>query len=157
MRRTFVTGSTQEKLQALWDGNCQGIYAATSAVKEYTLEGVDAQLKLNIIGLMAGQRVEGQDWPTFAEQGITLNGQPYAFTKEYFAFYPAGIDAEFVAAMDAAMEAVCTSPEYIADIEALGYKAQYMGSEEATKDIYEKRDAFAKLIADAPNFDDLVG
>jgi tripartite-type tricarboxylate transporter receptor subunit TctC len=155
--KAFVTGSTDEKLQALWDGNCQGIYAATSAIEEYTKEGVDAQLKVNIIGLMAGQRVEGRTWPTFAEQGITLNGKPYAFTKEYFVFYPTGISKEYVAAMDAAMEAVCNSAEYKAEIEKLGYKAQFMDSEDANDHIYEKREAFRKLIEDAPSFDDLVG
>lgn len=155
--KAFVTGSTQEKLQALWDGNCQGIYAATSALKEYTLEGVDAQLKVNIIGLMAGERVPGETWPTFAEQGITLNGKPYAFTKEYFVFYPTGISAEYVAAMDAAMKAICTSPEYIAEMKGIGYEAQFMNSADATAHIYEKRDAFAKIIETAPNFDDLVG
>lgn len=155
--KAFVTGSTDEKLQALWDGNCQGIYAAYSAIEEYTKEGVDEQLKVNIIGLMAGQRIEGQPWPTFAEQGITLNGEPYAFTKEYFVFYPVGIPAEFVAAMDAAMDAVCSSAEYKAQIEKLGYKPQFMNSEAATEHIYKKREAFRKLIEKAPNFDDLVG
>lgn len=155
--KAFVTGSTEEKLQALWDGNCQVIYAATSAVKEYTLEGVDAQLKLNVIGLMSGERIEGESWPTFAEQGITLNGQPYSFIKEYFVFYPTGIDEGYIAAMDAAMKEICSTPEYIADIENIGYKAQFKGSKDATTHIYEKREAFKKLIESSPDFDDLVG
>ena len=154
--KAFVTGSTQEKLQALWDGNCQGIYAATTSVKEYTLDGVDMQLKVNVIGLMAGKRIEGEDWPTFAEQGITIAGEPYNFTKEYYVFYPINIDADYVAAMDAAFEAVCNSQEYINAMKKLGYEAQFLNSAEATKSIYKKRDTFAELIKNAPNFDDLV-
>ncbi|MBN1365550.1 MAG: hypothetical protein JW976_12140 [Syntrophaceae bacterium] len=154
--KAFVTGSTEEKLQALWDGNCQGIYAAASSIEQYTLEGVEDQLKVNIIGLM-GNSIEGKEWPTFAEQGITMNGEPFVFTKEYFAFYPVGIPNEYVAAMDAAMEAVCNSDEYKAAIEQLGYKAQYLDSSDAQTHIFEKREAYRKLIEDAPSFDDLEG
>jgi len=155
--KAFVTGSTQEKLQALWDGNCQGIYAAATAVEEYALEGVEDQLRINIIGLMSGERYQDKDWPTFAEQGITLDGQPFAFNKEYFVFYPVGVSDEFIAAMDAAMQEVCSSDAYAADIQNLGFMPQYMGSAEAKTYIYAKRDSLAALIAEGPNFDDLVG
>lgn len=154
--KAFVTGSTDEKLQALWDGACQGIYAAASSVEQYTVEGVEDQLKINIIGLM-GNKIDGKDWPTFADQGITMSGNPFLFTKEYFVYYPVGISDEYVAAMDAAMKEVCGSDEYKSAIEKLGYKAQFLGSAEAKAHIYEKRDAFGKLIESAPNFDDLVG
>lgn len=155
--KAFVTGSTQEKLQALWDGNCQGIYAPFSALKEYTGEEVDIQLRVNILGLMAPVRIDGEPWPTFAEQGISLDGQPFGFTKEYFIFYPKGIAGDFVAAMDEAMSAVCQSDEYKAAVEKLGYKPQYMGSKDAENHIYEKRENYRKIIEKAPNFDDLVG
>lgn len=155
--RAFVTGSTEEKLQALWDGNCQGIYAAATAVQEYTLDGVEDQLRINVIGLMSSERYGDKDWPTFAEQGITVNGTPFSFNKEYFVFYPAGIPDEYVSAMDAAMQEVCNSSEYAADIQNIGYMPQYLSSQEANTHIYEKRDAMAKLIETGPNFDDLVG
>jgi len=154
--KAFVTGSTDEKLQALWDGNCQGIYAAASAVEEYTLEGVDDQLKLKVIGLMGGS-IEGKDWPTFEEQGISIDGTPFNFTKEYIACYGLGVSEEFIAAMDAAFEAVCNSEEYIEAIEALGYKAQCLTSEEVQEHIYQKRDEMSAVIANCPAFDDLVG
>ncbi|HBL50338.1 MAG TPA: hypothetical protein DDZ65_08880 [Firmicutes bacterium] len=135
----------------------RGFMRRLRQLKSTRRKALDAQLKVNIIGLMAGQRVEGRTWPTFAEQGITINGKPYAFTKEYFVFYPIGISKEYVAAMNAAMEVVCNSAEYKAEIEKLGYKAQFMDSEDANDHIYEKREAFRKLIEDAPSFDDLVG
>lgn len=154
--KAFVTGSTSEKLQALWDGNCQGIYAAASAVEEYTLEGVDAQLKVNVIGLMGG-KIEGKDWPTFADQGISIGGEPFNFSKEYIAFYGTGASPEFIAAMDAAFEAVATSQEYISAIEGIGYKAQFKGSAEAKDYFYQKREKMKAVIADCPDFDALVG
>lgn len=154
--KAFVTGSTSEKLQALWDGNCQGIYAAASTVEEYTLDGVDDQLKVNVIGLM-GSKIEGKDWPTFAEQGITIGGTPFNFSKEYFAFYGTGASPEFVGAMNAAFEAVATSAEYKSAIEELGYRAQFMDSNAAKEHIYAKREEMRAVVADCPDFDALVG
>lgn len=153
--KAFVTGSTSEKLQALWDGNCQGIYAAASTVEEYTLDGVDDQLKVNIIGLMGG-KIEGKDWPTFEEQGITIGGTPFNFSKEYFAFYGTGVSDEFIAAMNGAMEAVATSPEYKTAIEELGYRAQFMNSDDAKAHIYAKREEMRAVVANCPDFDALV-
>jgi len=154
--KAFVTGSTSEKLQALWDGNCQGIYAAASAVQEYTLDGVEDQLKVNIIGLM-GNAIEGKDWPTFAEQGIAIGGTPFVFSKEYSAFYNPSVSPEFIGAMDAAIQEVCNSAEYISAIEGLGYKAQCLTSAENTEHMYAKRGEMEAVIANCPNFDDLVG
>ncbi|MBR1671869.1 MAG: hypothetical protein IJ702_02985 [Fretibacterium sp.] len=153
--KAFVTGSTAEKLQALWDGNCQGIYAAASTVQEYTLEGVEPQLRVNIIGLMGG-KIEGKPWPTFSEQGIAINGVPFVFSKEYSAFYNPSVSKEFIEAMDAAVQEVCTSPEYIQAIEALGYKAQCLTSAENAKHIYDKRAGMKEVISHCPDFDDLV-
>ncbi|QAT48919.1 hypothetical protein EQM14_03535 [Caproiciproducens sp. NJN-50] len=155
--KAFVTGSTQDKLQALWDGNCQGVYAATSAVEQYTKDGVKAQLKLNIIGLMAGKRLTGHDWPTFAEQGISLNGKPFEFTKEYFVFYGKKVPSEFVSAMDAAMKDICNSSDYISAMEKLGYKAQYQSSSEANSYIKHKRETYREIVKNAPDFNTLVG
>lgn len=154
--RAFITGSTQEKLQALWDGNCQGIYAAASTVSEYTLDGVDPQMKVNVIGLMSPVRLAGHDWPTFAEQGIEIEGEPFSFAKEYFFFYPKNIDPAFVVAMDKALDAVCNSEEYKTAIHKLGYEPQFMDSEAATDHIYAKRTKFTKIVADGPSFDDIV-
>ena len=93
-------------------------------MQEYTLDGVEAQLKVNIIGLM-GNAIEGKDWPTFAEQGIAIGGTPFVFSKEYSAFYNPSVSPEFIGAMDAAIQEVCSSAEYISAIEGLGYKAQW--------------------------------
>lgn len=154
--KVFPSGDTAVKLQALWDGNVQGIYAAATAVQEYTLDGVDAQLKVNIIGLM-GDSIEGQDWPTFAEQGIAIAGTPFNFTKEYTAFYGSDVSPEFIAALDAAFEDVCTSQEYLDAVAALGYSGQYMSSADSNAHFYAKRDEMKAVIENCPNLDDLVG
>ncbi len=154
--RVYVTGSTDQKLQAMWDGNCQAAYGATNVFEEYTLDGVDAQLKLKIIGLMSPDRLPGRDWPTFAEQGITMEGKPFGFTKEYSLFYPKDIPEEYVAAMDAALKDVCSSPAYLADMAKIGYEPQFLDSKANTEKMYGKRDGFRKLIENAPSFDDLT-
>jgi tripartite-type tricarboxylate transporter receptor subunit TctC len=136
----------------MWDGNCQAAYGATNVFEECTLDGVDAQQKLKIIGLMSPDRLPDKDWPTFAEQGITLDGKPFDFTKEYSLFYPKDIPEEYVAAL----RDVCASPTYLADMEKVGYMPQFFDSKENTKHTYEKREAFRKFIENAPNFDDLT-
>ena len=60
--------------------------SADSAVVLEVVSLVEDQLKLNIIGLMGGA-IEGKDWPTFSEQGSSIDGTPFFFSKEYRAFY----------------------------------------------------------------------
>ena len=154
--RVFVTGSTDQKLQALWDGNCQVIYAVATALEQYTKPGVEDRLRLNVIGITADERYENEPWPTFKEQGITLEGKPFVFTKEYFMFYPKGMPADFIAAMDIAIADICKSKEYGDAIKKLGFLPQAKGSAETTAYIYAKRDSLLSLVANAPDFDELT-
>lgn len=154
--KVFVTGSTDAKLQALWDGNCQVVYAVATALQQYTKPGVEAKLRLNVIGISAGERYENETWPTFKEQGITLEGKPFVFSKEYFMFYPKGMPADFIAAMDIAIADVCKSQAYADAVKKLGFVPQAKGSAETKDYIYAKRDSLTGLIANAPNFDDLT-
>ena len=154
--KVFVTGSTDQKLQALWDGNCQVIYAVATALQQYTKPGVEDKLRLNVIGISAGERYENEPWPTFKEQGITLEGKPFIFAKEYFMFYPMGMPADFIAAIDIAIADICTSQSYGDAVRKLGFVPQAKGSAETKPYIYAKRDGLAPLLANAPKFDDLT-
>ncbi|MDR1179263.1 MAG: hypothetical protein LBK44_02055 [Spirochaetales bacterium] len=154
--KVFVTGSTDAKLQALWDNNCQVVYAVATALQQYTKPGVDSRLKLNVIGISSGERYENEPWPTFQEQGITLEGKPFIFSKEYYVFYPIGIPADFIAAMDIAIADICKSPAYMEAVKKIGFVPQAKGSRETKTHIYAKRDSLVDLIAKAPDFDTLT-
>jgi tripartite-type tricarboxylate transporter receptor subunit TctC len=156
--KVFVTNgtSTDVALQALWDGNCNVFYSVAAPLQEYTREGVEPKLKLNILGVASGERHQNEPWPTFSEQGITFLGKPFVFSKDYFVYYPIGVPVDFIAAMDIVIEDVCKSQEYIAAIKKLGFVAQAMGSKEAKGLIYAKRTLAVDLIEKGPNLDDLV-
>ena len=154
--KVFVTGSTDQKLQALWDGNCQVIYAVATALQQYTKAGVEDKLRLNVVGISADERYENESWPTFKEQGIKLEGKPFVFSKEYFMFYPMGMPADFIAAMDIAIADVCNSQAYGDAVRKIGFVPQAKGSAETKAYIYAKRDSLVKLVANAPNFDNLT-
>jgi tripartite-type tricarboxylate transporter receptor subunit TctC len=154
--KIYVTGATQEKLQALWDGNCQVIYASAPTIQEFTREGVDAQLKMNVLGLASSERYKDEPWPTFSEQGITLDGKPFAFAKEYIVFYPLGMPQDFIDAMDVALADVGGDPQFKAEIQKVGYLPQAKKSKEAVDYFYSKRASFVDLIKSSPDFDDLV-
>ena len=154
--KVFVTGSTDQKLQALWDGNCQVIYAVATALQQYTKPGVEDKLRLNVIGISANERYENETWPTFKEQGITLEGKPFVFAKEYFMFYPKGMPADFIAAMDIAIADICNSKEYGDAVRKIGFVPQAKGSAETKAYIYAKRDSLVSLVANAPDFDNLT-
>jgi tripartite-type tricarboxylate transporter receptor subunit TctC len=154
--KIYVTGATQEKLQALWDGNCQVIYATAPTIQEFTREGVDAKLKMNVLGLASGERYKDEPWPTFLEQGITLYGKPFSFDKEYIVFYPLGMPQDFIDAMDVALADIGGDPQFREEIQRVGYLPQAKKSKEANDYFYSKRASFVDLIQSSPDFDDLV-
>lgn len=149
-----VGGSTAEKSQMLWDGNTDVIFADYSSLKQYTEEGVEAQLKMKFLSIL--DKIEGVDIPTFAEQGITLNGEPFVFSKEFIIYLPKGTPQELVDELDVAAKAICENPEFINEMASLTYQAAYMPSAEAKTHIIEKRDKLDSLIKAAPSLDDLT-
>ncbi|MDF2614240.1 MAG: uncharacterized protein K0S71_2026 [Clostridia bacterium] len=150
----IVGGSTAEKSQMLWDGNCDVIFADYSSLKQYTEEGVEAKLKMKFTGLL--DKIEGVDIPTFADQGITLNGEPFSFSKEFLIYLPKDTPQEIVDELDAAAKKISEDPAFVEEMKKLTYAAGYMPSAEAKVHIYQKRDALTELINEAPPLDDLT-
>ncbi len=149
-----VGGSTAEKSQMLWDGNTDVIFADYSSLLQYTQDGVDAKLAMKFVGLL--DEIKGDDTPTYKDMGITVNGQPFVFSKDFLIYLPKGTDPAYVAELDKAVEAITKDPAFIADLEKLEYKPAYLPSAEAAVFIKAKRDSLDALIKSAPSLDDLT-
>lgn len=154
--KAFITGDTSAKCQALWDGSCQMIFADISAIEQYTVDGVEAKIAMKIAGLMSGERIEGKDYPTFAEQGITLNGQPYAFDKEYSIFFVKGTPQPIIDEVDKVVQGLADNDKYQEEMAALGFAGDVLSAAENQKHMIQKRDSFAEMIANSPSLDDLT-
>ena len=153
--RVIVGGSTDKKLQMIWDGNCDVLFADYSSLLQYTQEGVDAQLAVKFTGML--DKIPGvEDVPVMGDLGITLAGEPFYFSKDFLIYLPKGTPQEVVDELDAAMAKVAEDPEFIADMEKLTYTPNVLSSKDASEFIYAKRDNIAGLISGAPSFDDLV-
>lgn len=150
----IVGGSTADKCQMLWDGNADVIFADYSSLKQYTEDGVDAQLKMKFTALL--DEIEGVDVPTYAEQGIKLYGEPFAFSKDFLIYLPKDTPQAIVDELDAAMAKVSADPEFIEEMKKLTYAAGYLPSDEASAYIMKKRDSLTQLINEAPPLDDLT-
>lgn len=149
-----VGGSTAEKSQMLWDGNTDVIFADYSSLVQYTEEGVEDQLKMKYVGLL--DAIDGVDIPTFAELGVTLNGEPFAFSKEFVVYLPKDTPQAFIDELDVAAEAISKDQGFIDDMTKLKYKADYLPSAETKKHLIEKRDSLDALIQAAPSLDVLT-
>lgn len=153
--KVVIGGSTDKKLQQLWDGNSDIIFADYSSLLQYTDEAVDAQLKVKFVGML--DYIPGiENLPVMADQGITLGDKPFIFSKDFLVYMPEGTPQEYVDALDEAVAQMAADPDFIADMQKLAYAPFVLSSEEAEEFIYAKRDAMKGLIEGAPSFDDLV-
>ncbi len=146
-------GSTDTKLQQIWDGNTDVIFADYSSLLQYTEDGVDAQLALKFVGLL--DKIEGVDEPVMGDLGITLGGEPFYFSKDFLIYLPAGTPQEVVDELDAAVEKMAAEPEFQADMAKLTYAGNVLQSKEAKEFIYAKRDSIASVLEEAPALEDL--
>lgn len=152
--QVVVGGSTAEKSQMLWDGNTDVIFADYSSLLQYTEEGVDEKLAMKFVGVL--DEIDGDGTPSYKDMGITLNGEPFVFSKDFVIYLPKDIDPAYVAELDKAVEAISTNPEFIEAMQTLKYKVAYMPSAEADTFIKAKRDSLDALIKAAPSLDDLT-
>ena len=153
--KVVIGGSTDKKLQQLWDNNSDIIFADYSSLLQYTAEEVDAQLKVKFVGML--DYIPGiENLPVMADQGITLAGEPFIFSKDFLVYMPQGTPQEYVDALDEAVAKMAEDPDFIADMQKLTYAPFTLQSEEAEEFIYAKREAMKGLIEGAPAFDDLV-
>ncbi|MEW9110148.1 MAG: tripartite tricarboxylate transporter substrate-binding protein [Cytobacillus gottheilii] len=154
--KVYVTGSQKDKDQALWDGNVDIIHGSIGANNEYTKDGVEEKIKMKFLGLTAGERVDGYDIPTFAEQGIKVDGKEFIFDKEFFFILPKDIDEHFVDALDQAVAAAVENENYQNDLLKNAYVANYVSAEEAEEYLLEKRETLRYIISNAPSLDDIA-
>ncbi|MHB8130107.1 MAG: type 2 periplasmic-binding domain-containing protein [Mobilitalea sp.] len=149
-----VGGSTAEKSQMLWDGNTDVIFADYSSLLQYTEEGVEAQLKMKFLGLL--DKIEGVGVTSYAEQGITLNGEPFVFSKDFIIYLPKDFPQELIDELNAAAKAICEDQAFIDEMNTLTYRAAYLPAADAKTFIIQKRDNLDSLIKSAPSLDDLT-
>lgn len=152
--QVIVGGSTAEKLQMLWDGNTDVIFADYSSLLQYTDPKVEDKLRVKLVALL--DKIDGVSIPTFADLGVTLDGKPFSFSKDFIIYLPKDTPAEYVAELDKAAEAVAKDPAFIEEMAKQKYKAAYMPSAEAKTYITEKRDSLEAIIKAAPSLDELT-
>ncbi|WP_367942743.1 hypothetical protein [Enterocloster citroniae] len=152
--RVIAAGVTSEKRQMLWDGNVDIIFDDYYGIQQYV--GVDdKQLAMKCVGLL--DEIEGaENAPTYAEQGITFNNEPFSLSKDFLVYYPQNIDAEFAKAVDAAAAKVCENANFQSDMAKLNYRGAYLDSAAAKEFIYNKRTDMTQLIEACPDFDYLT-
>ncbi len=148
-----VGGSTADKCQLLWDGNCDVIFADYTSLYDYT-QTDDQKIAMKFMGLL--DNIEGVNIPSYADLGITMNGEEFRFSKDFLVYLPKDIPQEYVDELDKAMETVSNDETFQSDLEAMSYRTAYLKSEDAKTFIYDKRDGLQSLIDAAPSLDDLI-
>ena len=155
--RALVGGTTDEKKQRLWDGNADIIYADYSSCVEFTKEGVDAQLAMKLFDTCGN--LEGSGVISMEEDGITFNGEPFVFDKDFFMLFPQDMDEGILNEITAAMQKVCENPDFQAELANLLYSnvTAEDADLEASRAFIENKAAIAQEIIDvAPTLDELT-
>lgn len=149
-----IGGSTGDKLQKLWDGNADVIFADYTSLLQYTQTN-DAKIAMKFMALM--DNIDGVSATSYADQGITLGGKEFRFAKDFLIYLPKNFPASLVAELDAAMKKVNVDPALIADLGKMTYRpGKYLNAAQSKDFIYAKRDSLQSLIDNAPSLDDLV-
>ena len=155
--KAIVGGTTAEKLQRLWDRNADVIYGDVSAFEQYTVDGVEDQLKMTMFGSCG--EVSGVDITSMAADGVKFAGEPFKFAKDFCMYFPKDMDPAVLAEYEAAMKKVTENEEFRADMAKLHYNplsADEVGVEASKKFIYDKNEMCKDLIAAAPSLDELT-
>lgn len=154
--KVFATGSDEEKNQALWSGNVDIIYGSIGGNEQYTKDDVEDKVKEKFLAITASERVEGFDIPTFAEQGIEVDGEPFTFDKEFFVLMPKDVEDSFASALDDATAEAVETDAYVDELSKNHFQPNYVPLDESTEHVEEKRDRLESIIDQAPDFDDLA-
>lgn len=149
----IVGGSTAEKCQMLWDGNCDVIFADYTSLLQYT-QTDDAKIAMKFMGLL--DNIDGVTVPSYKDLGITLDGKPFAFSKDFVIYLPKDMPESLVKELDEGMAKVGADPQYKADLAKMNYRPAYKPSAEAKTFIYGKRDSLKGLIENSPSMDELI-
>jgi tripartite-type tricarboxylate transporter receptor subunit TctC len=152
--RVVIGGSTGDKLQMLWDGNADVIFADYTSLLQYT-QTDDPKLAMKYMALL--DNIDGVNETSYADQGITLDGKEFRFAKDFLIYLPKDFPTELVAELDVAMKSVNADPGLRADLGKMNFRpGKYLNAEESKQFIYAKRDSLQGLIDKAPSLDDLV-
>lgn len=154
--KAIAGGTTAEKLQRLWDRQADVIYGDTSAFEQYTVDGVQDQLAMTMFGSCG--KVEGVEIDSMADSGITFDGEPFDFAKDFAMYFPKDMDEGILSEIEAAMQKVTENPDFQAEMAKLYYNT--LSADEVTvaasqEYIYNKRDMCSKIIEQSPALDDL--
>lgn len=155
--KALVGGTTDEKKQRLWDGNTDIIYADYSSCVEFTKEGVDSQLAMKIFDTCGN--LEGSGVISMEDDGITFNGEPFVFDKDFFMFFPKDMDEGILNEITAAMQKVCENPDFQAEMANLLYSpvtAEQADLEASRQFITDKAAVAQEIIDVAPALDELT-
>lgn len=155
--KAIVGGTTAEKLQRLWDRNADVIYGDTSSFVQYTEDEVDDQLKMTMFGSCG--EVAGVEIDSMAADGVTFEGEPFDFAKDFAMYFPADMDESVLEEYEAAMQRVTENPDFQADMAALFFNtisADEVAVEASKEYIYSKREVCESLINAAPSLDTLT-
>ncbi|MGN0203874.1 MAG: hypothetical protein ACI4BB_04995 [Coprococcus sp.] len=155
--KAIVGGTTAEKLQRLWDRQADIIYGDTSSFEQYTVDGVQDQLAMTMFGSCG--EVEGVEIDSMAASGVTFDGEPFDFAKDFAMYFPKDMDEGILAEIEAAMQKVTENPDFQAEMAKLYYNT--LSADEVTvaasqEYIYNKREMCSKIIELSPSLDDLA-
>lgn len=148
-----IGGSTADKCQKLWDGDCDVIFADYTSLLQYTQTN-DKKIAMKFMGLM--DNVEGVTAPSYADMGISADGKEFRFSKDFIVYLPKDFPVFLLKELDEAMQKTCSDPQYIADLAKMHYRPAYKNSADAKTFIYAKRQSLDSIIKTAPSLDDLV-
>jgi tripartite-type tricarboxylate transporter receptor subunit TctC len=154
--KVFATGSDEEKNQALWAGNVDIIYGSIAGNEQYTQDDVEDKVREKFLGITASKRVEGYDIPTFKQQGIEVDGEPFTFNKEFFLLMPKDVDKNFRQALDSATAKAIKTDGYVKELSKNKFIPNYVPVEKSRGYIEEKRQRLESIIDQAPEFSDLA-
>ncbi|MDN5587885.1 MAG: hypothetical protein L0G69_15125 [Brevibacterium sp.] len=154
--KVFATGSDEEKNQALWSGNVDIIYGSIGGNEQYTKDDVEDKVKEKFLAITASEKVDGFDIPTFAEQGIEVDGEPFTFDKEFFVLMPKDIEDSFATALDDAAAEAIETDAYGDELSKNNFRTDYVPIDESTQHIEDKRERLETIIDQAPDFNDLA-
>ena len=154
--KIVLGGSTDTKLQQLWDGNTDVIFADYSSLQPY-VEANDLVEAVKFVGML--DVIPGVDGlPVMGDLGITLGGEPFYFSKDFLVYFPQGVDQAVIDQLDAAIAAISTNEAFIDEMYNNNkyYAANTLPSAEADAFIKAKAASLSDLLANVPSFDDLM-
>jgi tripartite-type tricarboxylate transporter receptor subunit TctC len=154
--KAYITGSQSDKDQALWDGNVDIIHGSIASNVQYTEDGVEDKIKMKFLGVTSKERVEGYDIPTFAEQGIKVNGQDFVFAKEYFFLLPKDIEENFANSLDQGVAKVVENADYAKDLGVNAFYVNHYSLEESEAYLTEKRDFMRYIIENGADLNEIT-